>query len=99
MINFKTNFKRENFMKFGKILKSYFLSFALILTAQQTAAAQENKSAQETPPQNKQMAQAGLKTATLAKQTSVKTAKSGRQAKSKRRSHKAHGRLAQDRKI
>ena len=60
MINFKTNFK-GNFMKFGKILKSYFLSFALILTAQQTAAAQENKSAQETPPQNKQMAQAGLK--------------------------------------
>ena len=60
MINFKTNFK-GNFMKFGKILKAYFLSFALILTAQQTAAAQENKSAQETPPQNKQMAQAGLK--------------------------------------
>ncbi len=53
MINFKTNFK-GNFMKFGKILKAYFLSFALILTAQQTAAAQENKSAQETPPQNKQ---------------------------------------------
>ena len=48
-------------MKFGKILKAYFLSFALILTAQQTAAAQENKSAQETPPQNKQTAQAGLK--------------------------------------
>ena len=37
MINFKTNFK-GNFMKFGKILKAYFLSFALILTAQQTAA-------------------------------------------------------------
>ena len=53
MINFKTNFK-GNFMKFGKILKSYFLSFALILTAQQTVAAQENKSTQETPPQNKQ---------------------------------------------
>lgn len=48
-------------MKFGKILKACFLSFALILTAQQTAAAQENKSVQETPPQNKQMAQAGLK--------------------------------------
>ena len=66
MINFKTNFK-GNFMKFGKILKAYFLSFALILTAQQTAAVQENKSAQEnkserkTPPQNKQTAQAGLK--------------------------------------
>ena len=60
MINFKTNFK-GNFMKFGKILKAYFLSFALVLTAQQTAAAQENKSAQETPPQNKQTAQAGLK--------------------------------------
>ena len=55
MINFKTNFK-GNFMKFGKILKAYFLSFALILTAQQTAATQENKSAQETPPQNKQNA-------------------------------------------
>ena len=60
MINFKTSFK-GNFMKFGKILKAYFLSFALILTAQQTAAAQENKSEQETPPQNKQTAQAGLK--------------------------------------
>lgn len=51
MINFKTNFK-GNFMKFGKILKAYFLSFALIFVA----AAQENKSAQETPPQNKQNA-------------------------------------------
>ncbi len=60
MINFKTNFK-ENFMKFGKILKAYFLSFALILTAQQTAAAQENKSERKTPPQNNQTAQAGLK--------------------------------------
>lgn len=60
MINFKTNSK-GNFMKFGKILKAYFLSFALILTAHQTAAAQENKSAQETPPQNKQTTQAGLK--------------------------------------
>ena len=60
MINFKTNFK-GNFMKFGKILKAYFLSFALILTAQQTAAAQENKSERETPPQNKQTAQAGVK--------------------------------------
>ena len=49
-----------NFMKFGKILKSYFLSFALILTAQQTAAAQENKSEQKTPPQNKQTAQADV---------------------------------------
>jgi len=54
-------------MKFGKILKAYFLSLALILTAQQTAAAQENKTAQEnkseqkTPPQNKQTAQAGIK--------------------------------------
>lgn len=48
-------------MKFGKILKVYFLSFALILTAQQTAAAQENKSERKTPPQNKQTAQAGLK--------------------------------------
>ena len=47
-------------MKFGKILKAYFLSFALILTAQQTAAAQENKSEQETPPQNKQTAQADV---------------------------------------
>ena len=47
-------------MKFGKILKSYFLSFALILTAQQTAAAQENKSEQKTPPQNKQTAQADV---------------------------------------
>ena len=55
MINFKTNFK-GNFMKFGKILKAYFLSFALVLSAQQTAATQENKSAQETPPQNKQNA-------------------------------------------
>lgn len=43
-------------MKFGKILKAYFLSFALILTAQQTAAAQENKKAQEISPQNKQNA-------------------------------------------
>ena len=60
MINFKTNFK-GNFMKFGKILKAYFLSFALILTAQQTAAAQENKSERKTPPQNKQTAQVGLK--------------------------------------
>ena len=60
MINFKTNFK-GNFMEFGKILKAYFLSFALILTAQQTAAAQENKSERKTPPQNKQTAQAGLK--------------------------------------
>ena len=60
MINFKTNFK-GNFMKFGKILKAYFLSFALVLTAQQTAAAQENKSERKTPPQNKQTAQAGLK--------------------------------------
>ena len=60
MINFKTNFK-GSFMKFGKILKAYFLSFALILTAQQTAAAQENKSERKTPPQNKQTAQAGLK--------------------------------------
>ena len=49
MINFKTNFK-GNFMKFGKILKAYFLSFALIFVA----AAQENKSAQEVLPQNKQ---------------------------------------------
>ena len=48
-------------MKFGKILKAYFLSFALILTAQQTAAAQENKSERKTPPQNKQTAQSGLK--------------------------------------
>ena len=48
-------------MKFGKILKACFLSFALVLTAQQTAAAQENKSVQETPPQNKQTAQAGVK--------------------------------------
>ena len=55
MINFKTNFK-GNFMKFGKILKAYFLSFALILTAQQTAVAQENKKAQEISPQNKQNA-------------------------------------------
>lgn len=55
MINFKTNFKGI-FMKFGKILKACFLSFALVLTAQQTTAAQENKSAQETPPQNKQNA-------------------------------------------
>ena len=47
-------------MKFGKILKAYFLSFALILTAQQTAAAQENKSEQKTPPQNKQTAQADV---------------------------------------
>ncbi len=60
MINFKTNFK-GNFMKFGKILKAYFLSFALILTAQQTAATQENKSERKTPPQNKQTAQAGIK--------------------------------------
>ncbi len=60
MINFKTNFK-GNFMKFGKILKAYFLSFALVLSAQQTAAAQENKSERKTPPQNKQTAQAGLK--------------------------------------
>ncbi|WP_297940548.1 efflux RND transporter periplasmic adaptor subunit [uncultured Campylobacter sp.] len=37
-------------MKFGKILKAYFLSFALIFVA----AAQENKSAQEVLPQNKQ---------------------------------------------
>ena len=55
MINFKTNFK-GNFMKFGKILKACFLSFALVLTAQQTAAAQENKSERKTPPQNKQNA-------------------------------------------
>ncbi|WP_314350506.1 efflux RND transporter periplasmic adaptor subunit [Campylobacter showae] len=48
-------------MKFGKILKAYFLSFALILTAQQTAATQENKSERKTPPQNKQTAQAGIK--------------------------------------
>jgi len=54
-------------MKFGKILKSYFLSFALILTAQQTAAAQENKSAQEAASQaekdtaEQQTAQAGAK--------------------------------------
>ena len=54
-------------MKFGKILKAYFLSFALVLSAQQTAAAQENKSERKTPPQNKQnaseykTAQAGVK--------------------------------------
>ena len=44
-------------MKFGKILKAYFLSFALIFVA----AAQENKSAQEVLPQNKQTAQADVK--------------------------------------
>ena len=44
-------------MKFGKILKAYFLSFALILTAQQTAAAQEDQSERKTPPQNKQTAE------------------------------------------
>ena len=60
MINFKTNFK-GNFMKFGKILKAYLLSLALVLTAQQTAAAQENKSEREMPLQNKQTAQAGVK--------------------------------------
>ena len=43
-------------MKLGKFLKAYFLSFALILTAQQTAVAQENKKAQEISPQNKQNA-------------------------------------------
>ena len=71
MINFKTNFK-GNFMEFGKILKAYFLSFALILTAQQTAAAQENKSERKTPPQNKQTAQAGLKDDTDASEQSVR---------------------------
>ena len=99
MINFKTNFK-GNFMKFGKILKAYFLSFALILTAQQTAAAQENKSERKTPPQNKQTAQAGIKDGD-ASETNV--GQDGRNSDArqnqKRRSHKAHGRLAQDRKI
>lgn len=77
MINFKTNFK-ENFMKFGKILKAYFLSFALILTAQQTAAAQENKSAQEAVSQaekntaEQQTVQAGVKDDADAREQSVR---------------------------
>ena len=78
MINFKTNSK-GNFMKFGKILKAYFLSFALVLTAQQTVAAQENKSAQEAVSQaekntaEQQTAQAGVKeTPTLASKAFVK---------------------------
>ena len=62
MINFKTNIK-GNFMKFGKILKACFLSFALVFVAaaQENKKAQENKSERKTPPQNKQTAQAGLK--------------------------------------
>lgn len=77
MINFKTNFK-GNFMKFGKILKAYFLSFALILTAQQTAAAQENKSAQEAVSQaekntaEQQTVQAGVKDDADAREQSVR---------------------------
>ena len=77
MINFKTNSK-GNFMKFGKILKAYFLSFALILTAQQTAAAQENKSAQEAVSQaekntaEQQTVQAGVKDDADAREQSVR---------------------------
>ena len=65
-------------MKFGKILKAYFLSFALILTAQQTAAAQENKSAQEAVSQaekntaEQQTVQAGVKDDADAREQSVR---------------------------